>query len=176
MDAIPASEIWPVDLTTMQMPTITMPSLGELGLALITIGALAGIVVLINDWRKRKGYRMIVKDRNQKEHALLLDIFTNGLLEANMAGKISEQRLMVLMKQVGRKLGLLDLLPKKTIAPIIKAELKRDKHLRAKARKEGTYVEHPNARVEELAAKPYVREKMSSRMGRSADRFLKKAS
>lgn len=175
MDAIPASDIWPVDLTTMQMPTITMPSLGELGLALITIGAIAGIVVLINDWRKRKGYRMIVKDRNQKEHALLLDIFTNGLLEANMAGKISEQRLMVLMKQVGRKLGLLDLLPKKTIAPIVKAELRADGYRRAKARAKGEYVEHPNARIDALAAKPYVKGNMSQRIGRSADRFLRKA-
>lgn len=97
----------------------------ELGVAMLTIGTLAAIRELIIEWKKRKGFRMAVRERTTKETELLGEIINDGLFEAELAGKISEQRMKALYKLCSEKLDLPDLVPKQTRLKIVKEEVKR---------------------------------------------------
>lgn len=97
----------------------------ELGVAMLTIGTLAAIRELIIEWKKRKGFRMAVRERATKETELLGQIINDGLFEAELAGKISEQRMKALYKLCSEKLDIPDLVPKQTRLKIVKEEVKR---------------------------------------------------
>ena len=89
-------------------------------------------------WIKRRGFRMVLKDRNDKIHALLLDILSDGIENAVDDQKISNKEAEKLYLELQRKLGLNDLVPKKRIASLVKRSLNTDRILREKARKNGT--------------------------------------
>lgn len=91
----------------------------------ISLSTLLGVAYLVRKWRKGRGLRMAIKDRNDKEHALLLDIIGDGLLQAEMDGKISHQRHRAICVELATKLGLRDLVPKKMMLEVVKQELKR---------------------------------------------------
>lgn len=100
-------------------------SLLDVGVVLISVGVLAALNAVYKDWRKKKGYRMVLRDRNDKAHALLLDIINDGLFEAECAGKISTKEVNALYAEMSKKLGLHDLIPKQRMVKITKEELKR---------------------------------------------------
>lgn len=81
---------------------------------------------------------MILKDRNDKIHALLLDILGDGIEDAIEKRKISNKEANDLYLDLQRKLGLNDLVPKKRIAQTVKRSLKTDRFLRERARNAGT--------------------------------------
>src|SRR5712672_1500186 len=75
------------------LPEIDLPdlNLGTLGLILITAGIVAGIFQYIRDWDKRKGFRMVLKDRNEKKHAMWLEIIQDGVDTRLEKGLISSK-------------------------------------------------------------------------------------
>lgn len=89
----------------------------------------AGLVLAAHsvwkDWKKKKGYRMAVRERTAKETELLGQIINDGLFEAECAGKISTQRVRALYGELSKKLNLPDLVPKQHRLPMLKEELKR---------------------------------------------------
>lgn len=97
----------------------------DVGIVLLTVGTVLAINALWQDYRKKKGYRMVLRDRNDKAHALLGQIINDGLFEAECAGKISNQEVLALYREMSKKLDLPDLVPKKTRLKIVKAELKK---------------------------------------------------
>jgi hypothetical protein len=99
--------------------------LGHVGLALATAGGVLALYALYKDWKKKKGYRMAVRERTTKEAELLGQIINDGLFEAECAGKISNQRVRALYAEMSKKLDLPDLVPKQHRLPILKEELKR---------------------------------------------------
>lgn len=102
-------------------------SLLDVGVVLVTVGVLAGLNVIWKDWRKKKGYRMVLRDRNDKTHALLTQIINDGLFEAECAGKISNKEVLDLYREMSKKLDLPDLVPKKHRLKIVKEDLKRQR-------------------------------------------------
>ena len=99
----------------------------DVGMILIIIGVVAGLNVIWKDWRRKKGYRMVLRDRNDKAHALLTQIINDGLFEAECAGKISNKEVLELYREMSRKLDLPDLVPKKHRLKIVKEDLKRQR-------------------------------------------------
>lgn len=99
----------------------------DVGVVLVTVGVIAGLNVIIRDWRRKKGYRMVLRDRNDKTHALLTQIINDGLFEAECAGKISNKEVRDLYREMSKKLDLPDLVPKKIRLKIVKEELKRQR-------------------------------------------------
>jgi len=97
----------------------------DVGVVLISVGVLAGLRQLYIDWRKKKGYRMVLRDRNDKAHALLTRVINDGLFEAECAGEISNKEVLALYAEMSKKLDLPDLVPKKHRLKIVKAELKK---------------------------------------------------
>lgn len=97
----------------------------DIGIALVTVGVVLALNVLYKDYRKKKGYRMVLRDRNDKAHALLTQIINDGLFEAECAGKISTKEVLALYSEMSKKLDLPDLVPKKARLKIVKAELKK---------------------------------------------------
>lgn len=97
----------------------------DVGVTCVTVGVLLALRAIWLDWRKKKGYRMVLRDRNDKAYALLTDIIGDGLFEAEHAGKISNKEARVLYKEVSDKLGLHDLVPKQHRVKNLKEELKR---------------------------------------------------
>jgi|SwirhisoilCB3_FD_contig_51_5937599_length_1985_multi_3_in_0_out_0_2 hypothetical protein len=146
--------------------------LGELGGALIVLGVVLAIANQVKAWIKRKGYRMVLEDRNHKIHALLLDILCDGLEEAEGSGKISKQEKNRTYEMLRKRLGLRDLVPKKRIASEVKSKLKSDRYLREKARKEGK--EHRPV-IPGGPPTPIVKNRFVQTMGRAAS-FWRKAS
>lgn len=100
-------------------------SLLDVGVVLVTVGVLLALNAVFQDWRKKKGYRMVLRDRNDKAHALLTEIIQDGLLDAECAGKISYKEVNALYAEMSRKLGLHDLIPKQRMVKITKEALKR---------------------------------------------------
>lgn len=98
---------------------------GDAVLVGISLLTLLGVAYFIKRWRKGRGLRMAIKDRNDKEHALLLDIIGDGLLQAEMDGKISRQRHRAICVEMAKKLGLRDLVPKEMLLEVVKQELKK---------------------------------------------------
>ena len=70
---------------------------------------------------------MVRRDRNDKAHALLLDILTDGVLDAEVKGVLSRQEADQLFLELQQRLGLDDLIPKKRMQYIVKEGLKRAK-------------------------------------------------
>lgn len=161
--ALPFVEIPPVDYNTI-VPIVA--------LGLICTGITAGCYLYIRDkWRaRREKIDMITKDRNDREHALLLEILTDGILDRQVAGEISGQVARRMLFECGRKLELLDLLPKSKIAELVKVSLKGDKYRREFQRKLGLYKERP---LEELAKidPPVVKVKVTT-MGKAAAKLF----
>ncbi len=156
------------------LPDIDMPefNLGTLGLILVTAGVVAGIFLFIRDWDKRKGFRMVLKDRNDKIHAMWLEIIqtgVDGLLERQ---EISQKEASKMFADAAAKMKLYDLLPKKRIAPMVKETLKRDRAKREQARKAGTYVE--KSPIPGGPPTPVTRPKFSEVLGKAAARFGRK--
>lgn len=99
--------------------------LGDVGMGLIAIGVALAANQLWRSWKKKKGYRMAVRERTTKETELLGQIINDGLFEAECAGKISSQRVRALYNDISKKLDLPDLVPKQYRLPMVKEELKR---------------------------------------------------
>lgn len=97
----------------------------DVGVVLVTVGVLLGIHAIYLDWRNKKGYRMVLRDRNDKAHALLTRVINDGLFEAECAGEISNKEVLDLYREMSKKLDLPDLVPKKHRVKIVKEELKR---------------------------------------------------
>ena len=157
------------------LPDIELPefNLGTLGLILVTAGVVAGVFQYIRGWDKRKGFRMVLKDRNDKIHAMWLEIIQDGVDVRLEKGLISSKEANEMIAEAAAKMKLYDLLPKKRIAPMVKESLKRDRAKREQARKEGTYVEH--APIPGDPPTPIVRAKFSERLGKATARFRKSA-
>jgi len=98
--------------------------LGHVGLVALTAGCVLGLFALYKDWRKKKGYRMAVRERTTKETELLGQIINDGLFEAELAGKISEQRMNALYRLCSDKLDIPDLIPKQRRLKLVKEEIK----------------------------------------------------
>ena len=155
------------------LPEIDLPefNLGTLGLILVTAGVVAGVFQYIRGWDKRKGFRMVLKDRNDKIHAMWLEIIqtgVDGLLERQ---EISQKEANRMFADAAAKMKLYDLLPKKRIAPMVKESLKRDRAKREQARKEGTYVE--KAPIPGDPPTP-IAKKISVMLGKTAAKFGRK--
>ena len=144
---------------------------GEIGGAFVSLGVILAIGQWIGTWIKQKGYRMVVKDRNDKKHALLLEILQDGILAAEIAEKISRKEADEMFTELAKKHGFRDLVPKKRMQRIVKNELKAARAKRIKARADGTEV-HPKIPGEPPT--PIVRENFSERLGKAA--FWRKAS
>jgi hypothetical protein len=99
----------------------------DVGVTCVTVGVLLALRAIWLDWRKKKGYRMVLRDRNDKTHALLTQIINDGLFEAECAGKISNKEVLDLYREMSRKLDLPDLVPKKARLKIVKEDLKRQR-------------------------------------------------
>lgn len=141
--------------------------------ATLSVGTGGCIYILMHDWLKNRGKRdMITEDRNNREHAVLLEIFVDGILERQAKGELSVQTAKKLMTRCAEGLGLLDLLPKKTIAELVKASLKTDVERREGMRKAGVYKEHPlGTSAGDPPTVTTVRKSSSKTMGRAV-RFL----
>lgn len=100
-------------------------SLLDAGVILFSVGVVLALRAIWKDWRKKKGYRMVLRDRNDKAHALLTRIINDGLFEAECAGEISNKEVLDLYREMSKKLDLPDLVPKKHRLKIVKAELKK---------------------------------------------------
>lgn len=96
----------------------------DVGVALVGVGTILALNAIYKDWRKKKGYRMVLRDRNDKTHAILTRVINDGLFEAECAGELSNQEVLQLYKEMEKKLDLPDLVPKKKRLKIVKADLK----------------------------------------------------
>ncbi len=97
----------------------------DVGVVFVGVGVLLALNAIWKDWRKKKGYRMVLRDRNDKAHALLTKIINDGLFEAECAGEISNKEVLDLYQEMSKKLDLPDLVPKQRRIKIVKAELKK---------------------------------------------------
>lgn len=157
------------------LPEFELPefNLGTLGLLLVTAGVVAAIFQYIRGWDKRKGFRMVLKDRNDKIHAIWLEIIQDGIDARLAANKISQKEANEMFATAAKKLGLLDLVPKKRIASLVKATLKRDRYQRDQARKKGEYAERapiPGPIPGEVVPPP-AKPTFSQRLGKAAGKF-----
>jgi len=156
------------------LPDIDLPefNLGTVGLILVTAGVVAGIFQYIRGWDKRKGFRMVLKDRNDKKHAIWLEIIQDGIDARVAKNEISQKEANEMFADAAAKMKLYDLLPKKRIAPMVKETLKRDRAKREQARKDGTYVE--KSPIPGDPPTPITKPKFSEVLGRAAARFGRK--
>jgi hypothetical protein len=150
--------------TLMWVPPVLLWTMALSTLGIITVG-----ILLCRRWIKRKGFRMIQKDRNDKIHALLLDILQDGILAAEVAQKISSQEVNALFMMLQKKLGLNDLVPKKRLLRIVKENLKRTRAKRIQAGGE-----KPSS-IPGDKPTPIVRGKFSKQLGKSVSKFWQKA-
>jgi len=155
------------------LPDVELPefNLGTLGLILVTAGIVAGVFQYIRGWDKRKGFRMVLKDRNEKKHAMWLEIIQDGVDARLEKGLISSKEANEMIADAAVKMKLYDLLPKKRIAPMVKESLKRDRAKREQARKEGTYIE--KAPIPGDPPTP-IAKKISVMLGKTAAKFSRK--
>lgn len=137
-------------------------SLLEVGVVLVGVGTVMAIWHGWKKWRKQRGYRMVLRERDKKIHDLLVQIINDGLFEAEVRGEISAQEMNRLYQEISDKLDLADLVPKKRRAQIVKTQIK--------ARlANGIYKEKPN--VPGGPPTPIVREKFAEKMGEFATKF-----
>lgn len=116
----------------------TRVDFGDILFVLFCLTLIAAAYEWHRRWVKRRGFRMVLKDRNDKIHSLLLDILTDGIEDAEAKQKISRKEASDLYLELQKKLGLNDLVPKRRLAQMVKKSLKTDRILREKARKNGT--------------------------------------
>lgn len=156
------------------LPDVELPefNLGTLGLILVTAGVVAGVFQYIRGWDKRKGFRMVLKDRNDKIHALWLDIIQSGVDGLLERQEISQFEARKMFADAAAKMKLYDLLPKRRIAPMVKESLKRDRAKREQARMDGTYVE--KAPIPGGPPAPVTLPKFREVLGKAAARFGRK--
>lgn len=150
----PAIYAGELDFSTVQLPDITA---GEVGAVLLSLGVTALVYQGIRGWVKRKGFRMILRDRNDKKHALLLNILTDGIEDAVVAGKISNKEADDMYRELQRKMGLNDLVPKKRLQRMVKEDIKRARAKRG------------------LSPVPVVKKAFSERLGNAAKFWQKPA-
>ncbi len=123
-------------MTDIQMPVITA---GEVGAVLVGTGLLLGSAYLFKQWVKLRDVRLAAKaektrkdmrlqqamgSRQDRLREILTEIIDDGILDAEMAGKISEQEMKKLLKEMSEKLDLPELVPTKTRSKIVKQEIK----------------------------------------------------
>ena len=133
------TEVWRKAAVTFDEMYAQLPErAGVIGWELVAVGLVLLAVQSYRRWKRKKGYRMILKDRNDKKHAFLLDILTDAFEEAERVGKFSRDEINDLYAMCQQRLGLNDLVPKKRIARQVKASLKKDRILRDKARADGS--------------------------------------
>jgi hypothetical protein len=159
------------------MPEVELPdfNLGTVGLVLVTAGLVAAFFTVLRDWEKRKGFRMILKDRNDKIHAMWLEIIQNGVDDRIEKGTLSRKEGDEMLAKAAKKLGLYDLVPKKRIAPLVKESLKRDRAKRKLARETGKW-EDGTPYVEKSPIPggpptPITKPRFSEILGRTAAKF-----
>lgn len=140
-------------------------TIGEVGLGLVGVGLGLGVIKVYKDWRKKRGYRMVLRERGDKINSLLTTIINDGLFEAELGGKISSQELDRLYAEMASKLNLPDLVPKKRLARIVKSELKRRKHT-------GVNKGVPNIPGEKPAV---IKQRFTERVGTFATKFWRAA-
>jgi hypothetical protein len=157
-------QIYMPDLTALSDVNLPEFNLGTLGLLLVTAGVVAAVFQYIRGWDKRKGFRMVLKDRNDKIHAIWLEIIQDGVDARLASGKISQKEANEMFADAAKKMKLLDLIPKKRLAPMVKETLKRDRA----ARKLAHGTEYPALdKSKENSAKPTF----SQRLGKAAGKF-----
>lgn len=143
---------------------------GDIGIILTTVGLLLGTAYLYRRWRKRRGYRMVVRERMTKNNRLLADIINDGLFEAECAGKISNQEVLKLYAEMAKKLDIPDLVPKKKLAQIVKAELKANRNSSKNSKARAHKPNIPGPKPNEIVPK----EKFSERIGKFAINWRKR--
>jgi len=134
------------------------PDLGDIGLTLLILGALGAGYELYREWVKRKGFRMVLKDRNDKIHAMWLEIIQNGIDDRLVKNLISNKEADAMFAEAASKMKLLDLIPKNRIQKMTKERLKRERALRGVS---------PNVPV---------KAKFSEKLGKAASKFWQKKS
>lgn len=144
-------------------------NLGDVGVGLIIVGAIAAAFQIHRDWVKRKGFRMVLKDRNDKKHAIWLEIIQDGVDDRVEKQEISRKEGDEMIAEAAKKMKLYDLLPKKRIARMVKETLKRDRALREQARKKGEYQER--VPIPGGPPTPIVKPKFTERLGKTAAKF-----
>ncbi len=97
----------------------------EIGVVLLGAGTLMAMDYSWRRWLNRKGYRMALRERDQKEKELLTRIINDGLFEAEMKGEISERRMNELYATLAHDLELYDLVPKQRNCKMLKENIKR---------------------------------------------------
>lgn len=96
----------------------------DVGIGCVTVGIILGANEAWKSWRKKRGYRMVLRERKDKIDRLLSDIITDGLLTAETNGEISNQEANAKYAELASKLNLPDLIPPKRRAQIVKQEIK----------------------------------------------------
>jgi len=102
----------------------------DLGCLLVGIGVVALLYQWHRSWVKRKGFRMVLKDRNDKIHAAWLEIIQDGIDNLLSKGKISNKEANAMFADAAQRMQLNDLIPKKRILKMTKERLKRDRAMR----------------------------------------------
>lgn len=91
---------------------------------LLGAGGILAANLFYQNWRKKRGYRMVLQERRDKIDRLLSDGINSVLFEAELAGKISSKELDAEYQRIADKLGLPDLIPKERRLKIVKNEIK----------------------------------------------------
>lgn len=94
------------------------------GFAALGIGVILAANEVYKAWRKKRGYRMVLQERRDKIDRLESDLLTDGLLQANIDGKISNQELDKEFARLAKLLSLPDLVPTKRHLKNTKAAIK----------------------------------------------------
>lgn len=143
---------------------------GDVGVIVTYIGVALLVAKLVDRYRKRRGYRMVMKERGGKIDALLTQIINDGLFDAECRGEISRQEVNAKYRELAIKLDLPDLVPKKRRVSITKSEIK--------ARLHTDYATHPKIPGERPPQDPHndtIPKKFSERLGGFASKFWARA-
>lgn len=107
---------------------IPQPDWEEAAAVLVVVAILLAAYEYYKRWKKKEGYRMILKDLDAKEQELLSRIINDGLFEAECKGEISNTRVRHLYAKMSKKLDLPDLVPKKHRLKIVKEQIKKNRN------------------------------------------------
>lgn len=138
-------------------------TLFEAAVFLWTVAVIAILYQRFVSWKKRKGYRMAVRERTTKETELLTNIIGDGIFEAEFAGKISQQRAKELYDLCSKKLDLPDLVPKQARLEIVKEQIKARRF-------------HSDKKGDTSKFEAFKKTTFSETIGGFAEKFWKKAS
>ncbi len=142
------------------LPEVDLPefNLGTLGLILVTAGIVAGAFQYIRGWDKRKGFRMVLKDRNDKKHAMWLEIIQEGVDKMLATNRVSNKEANEMFAEAAAKMKLYDLIPKQRLQSITKERIKRERALRG------------------VSPTIPVKKRFSEQLGKAASKFWRKKS